>query len=75
MGGDWQNFRRMGGPPSPPQEKTLNCNVDLTLHLFKQLKKAYQGCSQTLNLVKALVTPLKHTEYCEWIYRVPELWS
>ena len=20
-GGDWQNFRRMGGPPSPPQEK------------------------------------------------------
>ena len=23
-GGDWQNFRRMGGPPSPPQEKTLS---------------------------------------------------
>ena len=22
-GGDWQNFRRMGDPPVPPQEKTL----------------------------------------------------
>ena len=21
--GDWQNFRRMGGPPSPPRKKTL----------------------------------------------------
>ena len=21
MGGDWQNFCQMGGPPSPPQEK------------------------------------------------------
>ena len=20
-GGDWQNFRRMGGPPSPPRKK------------------------------------------------------
>ena len=26
-GEDWQNFRRMGGPPSPPRKKTLTIQI------------------------------------------------
>ena len=45
MGGDWQNFRQMGGPPVPPPEKKpvkgkLNNNLGTFLYKCK-IKSMY----------------------------------
>ena len=41
-GGDWQNFRRMGGPPQSPRKKTLvSIEMYPGKHTTRDIKNAF----------------------------------
>ena len=47
MGGDWQNFRRMGGPPSPPPGKKPWAGMDMVSLLYDSATEQWIGFVQS----------------------------
>ena len=61
MGGDWQNFRRMGGdPPSPPPGKKPCFKELFTIRLVAGLALSVWDVTLTLNCIRYPALPLVH---------------
>ena len=86
-GGDWQNFRRMGGPPSPPQEKNLPIVLTRATHgriyLYNVTQQNYYNISHLLGTGTTQWLPLWRYSHCslvpdtvttgQWLHRTHTL--